>query len=683
MRIYHRKTERGKTPPDVMIRAVKEVQDTKAPVREIAKTYGIPHVTLRRYVIKAAKKELDTDAVGYRNNRKVFTQDEEEQLAEYLKKAAAMYCGLCPKEVRKLACEFAVGLQKKVPEPWMKNDMAGSDWFTAFIKRRKDITIRTPEATSLGRATSFNKHNVSTFFDKLRSIYERENLAPGKIWNLDETGCTTVQKPNKVIASTGMKQVGSLVSGERGTLVTLLCAISATGNSVPPMFVFPRVHFKDHFLNGSPMGSIGVAHPSGWMTAVNFNVFMTHFVKNVGCSKENKVLLLLDNHESHVSLECINFARENGVIMLSFPPHCSHKLQPLDRSVYFPFKKFYNSACDQWMLENKGKTMTIYDIPVMVGKAFPKAMTPTNIQAGFRVSGICPFNPDIFDEADFLPSNVTDRPLENDAAQEPRETNAQPPVPSGSDAPIDDSTTGNPAHSAIEQAPDEGTPTAEMQMQGSNETPTVAPPPAVVPHVITPEHIRPFKKAAARKKTGGRKPARTRILTDTPEKNELELNLQKRKKPPPKKKGPQRKTKRKEIPKEKEDESDSNDDGHEIQLCDTSDDDLEDNQEDPDLSDVTINSFVLVKYASGDGHVDHYYAGQVVALPNETQVKTKFLRCNTKGNATFRFPEKEDIATHDKDEIVLILPTPVATGGTSRCANCLKFLIDLSCYKLQ
>ena len=67
---------------------------------------------------------------------------EEQQLADYLKKAANMYCGLCPKEVRKLAYEFAVGLQKRVPEPWTQNDMAGPDWFAAFIKRRKDITIR-------------------------------------------------------------------------------------------------------------------------------------------------------------------------------------------------------------------------------------------------------------------------------------------------------------------------------------------------------------------------------------------------------------------------------------------------------------------------------------------------------------------------------------------------------------
>ena len=56
---------------------------------------------------------------------------------------------------------------------------------------------------------------------------------------------------------------------------------------------------------------------------------------------DNPVLLFLDNHESHVWVECS--AKQNIVIMLSFPLHCSHKLQPLDRSVYGPLK-CYNNA---------------------------------------------------------------------------------------------------------------------------------------------------------------------------------------------------------------------------------------------------------------------------------------------------------------------------------------------------
>ena len=46
------------------------------------------------------------------------------------------------------------------------------------------------------------------------------------------------------------------------------------------------------------------------------------------------VLLILDNHVSHLSIYAIDAARENGVDLLFFPSHSSHLLQLLD-VVYF------------------------------------------------------------------------------------------------------------------------------------------------------------------------------------------------------------------------------------------------------------------------------------------------------------------------------------------------------------
>ncbi|KAL4103226.1 hypothetical protein QTP88_018603 [Uroleucon formosanum] len=98
-----------------------------------------------------------------------------------------------------------------------------------------------------------------------------------EVWNMDEPGVTTVQSPNRVVAQRGYKQVGSIVSAERGTLVTMACAISAIGNNISPFFVFPRVHYKDNFVaNGRP-GSNGSANPSGWMQEKDFILFLKHF----------------------------------------------------------------------------------------------------------------------------------------------------------------------------------------------------------------------------------------------------------------------------------------------------------------------------------------------------------------------------------------------------------------------
>ncbi|ESN93146.1 hypothetical protein HELRODRAFT_181253 [Helobdella robusta] len=57
-------------------------------------------------------------------------------------------------------------------------------------------------------------------------------------------------------------QVGSVTSGERGTLVTVAIAINAVGNSSPPIFVFPRP--LDRTVYG-PLKRFINAACDGWM----------------------------------------------------------------------------------------------------------------------------------------------------------------------------------------------------------------------------------------------------------------------------------------------------------------------------------------------------------------------------------------------------------------------------------
>lgn len=117
-------------------------------------------------------------------------------------------------------------------------------------------------------------------------------------------------------------------------------------------------------------------------------MFLKHFAKHTKVSAEKKVILLLDNHSTHISVKAVNYFKANETVLLSLPPHCSHKLQPLDRSVYGPLKKAVNLAGDAWMKVNPSKTMTIYDVPSLIRTALPTAGSPSNIQAGFRSTGI-------------------------------------------------------------------------------------------------------------------------------------------------------------------------------------------------------------------------------------------------------------------------------------------------------
>ena len=420
VRTYKKKTDRGKNgTPEIVLQAIRRVKMGNASIRKAADEFGLNYRTLSRYCKKATDVDMHREttvpvfSIGYQRPRQVFDDTFERQLADYLLQASDIYYGLNPKDVRKLAYQLATKNKIEFPSSWENKKQAGEDWMHAFMLRNKELSLRKPQPTSLARATAFNETNVKAFFDNLTEAYSRHSYSPCDIWNMDETGVTTVQTPDRILSRKGAKQVSSIVSAERGTLVTVACAASASGNTIPPFFVFPRVHFKEFLLDQAPPGSAGASNKSGWMQEESFFTFLKHFVHHARCSKERPSVLLLDNHASHLSIEGLDFAKDNGVTMVTFPPHFTHRLQPLDRSVYGPLKKYINTACDDWILENPGRPMRYHDIPKIMKRAFPLAFTPKNIASGFLVTGIYPFNRDIFTESDFMAASVTDRPLDN------------------------------------------------------------------------------------------------------------------------------------------------------------------------------------------------------------------------------------------------------------------------------
>ncbi|XP_046385714.1 uncharacterized protein LOC124155713 [Ischnura elegans] len=486
------------------------VDDVPIPTREAQPALGAPQ-TPGAIVQDAAEGRFVTAQFGYSRHQNVFEPIHEKLLVENLQKASDICFGLSPKEVRQFAYTYAVACNRRIPQSWIDTGMAGPDWLASFLKRHSTLSIRSPQATSSVNvsatslanvsATSLanvsakclhNTDDVSAFFDNLTTAIKRLKVGPADIWNVDEIGVTTVQKPDRVIAREGFRQIGT--SAERGTLVTVALAVSAAGISIPPFIVFPGVNFKEHFLTDGPVGSAVVdANPSGWMTEDNSLRFAKHFVTHVSCSTSKPCLLILVNHESHLSADVLGYFKDNGVTLLSLPPHCSHKLQPLERSVFGPLKKYINTACDSWMANNK-RPMTIHDIPSILASILHLAATPENIMAGFKLTGIYPLNRLIFSDADFMPSYVIERP-------DPTSPSTSRPT--------------NASCSAAELCE------TYMHIDTPNSSSCR---PSTSTHLDYPtlEQLRPLGKAGPRLGTKkGKKKRKSAILTDTPHKEAL------------------------------------------------------------------------------------------------------------------------------------------------------------------
>jgi hypothetical protein len=99
----------------------------------------------------------------------------------------------------------------------------------------------------------------------------------------------------------------------------------------------------------------------------------------------------------------VNFASNNNIIILGYPPHCTHILQGLD---VVCFAKMKHEFC---MEINGFENLYSWgvgkdDFDGVFGWAYLCAFTLGTVKAAFEATGVYPFNPDVIKDSQLKPS---------------------------------------------------------------------------------------------------------------------------------------------------------------------------------------------------------------------------------------------------------------------------------------
>jgi hypothetical protein len=79
----------------------------------------------------------------------------------------------------------------------------------------------------------------------------------------------------------------------------------------------------------------------------------------------------------------VKAAKGAGLDLVSLPSHTSHALQPLDVSVFKPFKTYLREYLNYWTSRNVGLKATKEALSHWVSLAMRKAQMENNIKKGF------------------------------------------------------------------------------------------------------------------------------------------------------------------------------------------------------------------------------------------------------------------------------------------------------------
>ena len=143
-------------------------------------------------------------------------------------------------------------------------------------------------------------------------------------------------------------------------------------------------------MNNEVPGSWFPVSENGWVDHELFSFFLIkHFMRYT--VPHRPLLLMLDGHSTQGYWSLL---KKHKVIIFCLPPHTTHVCQPLDCSLFKPLKEQWRHECHRFYQRNPGLVIFKFNFCSVFSGAWLNAILPTNVIAGFKKSGVYPFNRD-------------------------------------------------------------------------------------------------------------------------------------------------------------------------------------------------------------------------------------------------------------------------------------------------
>ena len=351
--------------------------------RVVAKVYGVPRSTLRGRI------RGDHSHTIAHSNQQRLSPEQEEYVVEWILEEDSRAQPPSHPRAREMVTRI---LQ-------MNGDSRplGKLWLSNFIKRNPRIKSVVGRSIESVRTTASSFDTIKGFLE----LFERTRTELGihyeDIWNMDETGLALGVCSNTRVLASSQKKKAYLKTPEDREWVSIIETISATGQKLPCLVIFKGKSLQSTWFPAKGVPNwLYTTSENGWTSnQIGSEWLKRIFLPNTTPRQDQWRLLILDGHGSHTPVDFMLHCRQHKVYLLYLPPHTSHVLQPLDLAPFSVVKSRYRdqihalSALDDATPVKKERFITSYN------HARNEGLSARNIRAGWKASGLCPYNPQL------------------------------------------------------------------------------------------------------------------------------------------------------------------------------------------------------------------------------------------------------------------------------------------------
>ena len=177
--------------------------------------------------------------------------------------------------------------------------------------------------------------------------------------------------------------------------VTVMGCFSADGEKVKQQCIFAYERVPAVLKSSFPDTMHLSISKTGWMNTDLFiefikDIFHPHVVKKHGLHVP--VVLFIDGHSSHLSLDVCLLCDELEIILIQLYPNSTFLTQPADVACFKSLKSIWRKVIDDYKGNDMSKIVSKPAFGHLMEKSFAQ-LTSNTIVNGFKASGIYPWNP--------------------------------------------------------------------------------------------------------------------------------------------------------------------------------------------------------------------------------------------------------------------------------------------------